>query len=65
MRAKDSQNPTYVPVINQSSRTMDKSPKGLVRLVHKFAKSITKTSSKVYEPLTYDKIINNLVHRRR
>lgn len=39
---------------------------GLVSFVYyKVAKSVTETSSKVHEPKTYDKIINDLVHGNR
>lgn len=34
----------------------------LVKLVQELAKSVTKTSSQIQEPKTYDKAINNLVH---
>ena len=38
---------------------------GLVRLVYKFAKSVTETSSKVPEPKTYDEAINDPIHGNR
>ena len=38
---------------------------GLVRYAYKFAKSVTETSSKVREPKTYDKAINDLIHGNR
>lgn len=38
---------------------------GLVRLAYKFAKSVTKTSSKVQEPKTYDKATHNLIYGNR
>lgn len=39
--------------------------KGLVKPVQEFAKSITKTSSKMREPKTYNEAINNAVHENR
>ena len=38
---------------------------GLVRPMHKFAKSVIKTSSKVQEPKTYDEVINDPIHGNR
>ena len=38
---------------------------GLVRPVRELTKSVTKSSSKVREPETYDEAINNLVHGNR
>lgn len=38
---------------------------GLVRFVYKSAKSVTKTSSKVQEPKTYNKATHNLIYRNR
>lgn len=38
---------------------------GLVRLMHKFAKSVTETNSKVQKPKTYNEAINNLIYRNR
>lgn len=38
---------------------------GLVRSVRKFAKSVTKISTKVQVPRTYDEAINNSVHRKK
>lgn len=38
---------------------------GLVTLAQEFAKSVTKTSSKVQKPKTYDKAINNLIHKNK
>lgn len=37
----------------------------LVRPAYKIAKSITKTSSKVFKPKTYTKAIKNLIYRNR
>lgn len=37
----------------------------LVRLMYKFAKSITETSSKLQEPKTYNKAINHPIYRNR
>lgn len=37
----------------------------LMRLVQEFVKSITETSSKVCEPKTYNKAINNAVHKNK
>lgn len=37
----------------------------LVRLAHKFAKSVIKTNSKMQKSKTYDEVINNLVHRNK
>ena len=37
-------------------------PEGLIRPAHKFAKSVTETSSKVHEPKIYDEDVNNPVH---
>ena len=38
---------------------------GLVRPVYKFAKLVTKTSSQVHEPKTYDEAINDPIHGNR
>lgn len=37
----------------------------LVKLMQKLAKSVTKTSSKVREPKTYNKAVNNSINRNR
>lgn len=37
----------------------------LVRPTHKFAKLVTKTSSKVREPKSHSKVINDCIHRNR
>lgn len=44
--------------------TLDKNFLGdrLLKLVNKFAKSVTETSSKVHEPKTYNEAINNPIH---
>ena len=52
-------------IIDQLGGTISESPKVSIRPMHKFAKSITETNSKVYKPSTYDEIINNLVHGSR
>lgn len=36
-----------------------------VKSVCKFARSLTEISSKVYEPITYNKAIDNLIHGNR
>lgn len=36
-----------------------------VRFARKFAKSLTKTSSKVYKPKTYNEAIDDLIYRNR
>lgn len=36
-----------------------------IRLIHEFAKSMTEMSSKVYEPKTYNEIIDNLIHKKK
>lgn len=38
---------------------------GIVRLVYKFAKSVTETSHKVREPKTYDEAINDPIYGNR
>lgn len=38
---------------------------GLVRLVYKFVKSVTKTNNKMRELKTYDEAINNPIHGNR
>lgn len=47
--------------------TSSKNPlrNGLVRPLHKFAKLITKTNSKMQELKTNDKIINNSIYENR
>lgn len=40
---------------NQDRGTTSKSPNGLVILVYKFTWSITKSSNKIHELLTYNK----------
>lgn len=37
----------------------------LIRSMQKLAKSVIKTSSKIYEPKTYDKSVNNLMNRNK
>ena len=37
----------------------------LIRPVYKFSKSVLETSSKMREPKTYNKAINNLIYRNR
>lgn len=49
---------TYLNRTLQSKNILDK----LVRPGHKFAKSPTKTNSKVREPKTYDEAIHNSVY---
>lgn len=39
--------------------------KQLVKPIYKFAKSVTKTSSKVWEPKTYNEAINDFIHNNR
>ena len=48
-------------------RTSGKNPptKRLVRFVREFAKSVTKTSSKVQKPKTYDETINNSIYKNK
>lgn len=36
-----------------------------IRLVYKLAKSLTKISSKVHKPKTYNEAINNLIYRNK
>ena len=55
----------HMPKTDQGRETLSNSPDGLVRLAHKLAKSLTKTSSKVRKPLTYDEVINDPVHGNR
>ena len=38
---------------------------GFVKLVYKFVQSVTKTSSKVREPKTYNETIHDLIHGNR
>ena len=46
--------------------TLGKNPAdGLVRPARELAKSVTKTSSKVQEPKTYDEAINDPIHGNR
>lgn len=54
-----------MPAIDWLGKTTDESLKVLVRSVDKFAKFVIKTISKVYEPSTYDKAINNQVYKSR
>lgn len=54
MRTKGSLDPQRVPRSDQGGGTKGESPNWLVRPAHKFAKSLTETSSIVCEPLTYD-----------
>lgn len=39
--------------------------KGLIKLVYKFIKLVTKTNSKVCKPMIYDKAINDLIPKNR
>lgn len=43
-------------------RILDKSPSGLIKSIHKFAKSVTKTNSKMHKLKIYNKAINNLIY---
>ena len=47
--------------------TLDINPstKELIKLIKKFAKSVTETSSKVQEAKTYDEIINDLIYKNK
>lgn len=36
-----------------------------VKLVCKLAKSLTETSSKIYKPKTYDKVIDNSIYKNK
>lgn len=36
-----------------------------IKLIHKLAKSMTKTSSKIHKPIIYDKIIHDLIYMYR
>lgn len=36
-----------------------------IRLIHKFANSLAKTSDKRYEPKTYDEANDNLIHKNK
>lgn len=51
----------------EQDETSGKNPQRdrLVRPAHKFAKSVTKTNSKIQEPKIYDKAIHNLIHGNR
>lgn len=46
-------------------KTINKSPRGLVRPAYQAVESITKPSSKVYKSKTYNEIINDPIHRNR
>ena len=50
---------------NRDRGTPGESPDRLIKLVHKFAKFLTENNNKVCEPLTYNEIINNLVHENK
>ena len=54
MRTESSQDPKYIPMIDQLDKTTGKSYKGLVKPLHEFAKSVIETSSKVCELFIYD-----------
>lgn len=54
-----------MPKIDRLGRTIGKSPKGLVKPEYEFAKSVTRTSSKVDEPLTYNETLNNSIYESR
>ena len=45
--------------------TLGKNPEGLIRPAYKLAKSVTKTSSKIWELKTYDETISNFIHGNR
>lgn len=36
-----------------------------IRLICKLIKFLTETSSKMYKPKTYNKVIDNLIHKNR
>lgn len=62
MRTKNSQDLTFMPIIDWLDKIISENLKYLPKLVYKFAKSVIETSSKVGEPSTYDEVINNLVN---
>ena len=45
--------------------TLGKNPEGLIRPTYELAKSVTETSSKMWELKTYDEAISKLVHGNR
>lgn len=65
IRTKDSHNQlSQRPKIDLDRTSSENSPgKRLVRFAYEFAKSVIKISSKLQEPKTYNKIINNLVYK--
>lgn len=65
MRTRGFLDSQHTPRTNRDGGTPDKSSNGLVRLAHKLAKSLTETSSKVRELLTYDEAINDPVHKNK
>lgn len=46
-------------------KTINRSPIGLVKPVHKFAKSVNETNRKVHKLLTYNEAINDPIYRNK
>ena len=62
MKTRGFLDPQHKPKIDQGGGTSGKSLDGLVRPMHKLAKSLTEINNKVYKPLTYDETINDIVY---
>lgn len=67
MRTKDPQDPLTPRLRIDLSGTTGKNPLDkLVRPAYtEFAKSVTETSSKMREPMTYNKVISNPIYENR
>lgn len=65
MKTENSEDLTYMPVIDQLDEMIGKSINSLIKLFHKLVKSVIKTNSKMREPLTYNKAVNNLIHKSK
>lgn len=65
MKIESFQNLKRLSGINQLGKTTSKSPNGLIRLVYKFIKFITKINSKVCKPFIYNKAMNNQIHANK
>lgn len=65
MRVKSFRDSKHMSMTDQIGRTTSKSPDRLVRVVDRFVKSVIETKSKVYELLTYNEEVNNLIYKSR
>lgn len=68
MRLDKSHNSSWIRLAKFHNPIVPKTNSGMgsnVKLICKLAKSLIKTSSKVYKPKTYDEAINNPIYRNK